>query len=73
MTSSPLMPDQSSKSPDVSEKETEQTPAPALWLQLSLILRAFWNSPERNKVVLLVAGSFQFTVCKFGVPGPANR
>ena len=55
MTSSPLMPDQSSKSPDVSEKETEQTPAPALWLQLSLIFRAFWNSPERNKVVLLVA------------------
>jgi vitamin B12/bleomycin/antimicrobial peptide transport system ATP-binding/permease protein len=50
------MPDQSSKSPDVSEKETEQTPAPALWLQLSLIFRAFWNSPERNKVVLLVAG-----------------
>ena len=49
------MPDQSSKSPDVSEKETEQTPAPALWLQLSLIFRAFWNSPERNKVVLLVA------------------
>ena len=48
------MPDQSSKSPDV--KETEQTPAPALWLQLSLLFRAFWNSPERNKVVLLVAG-----------------
>jgi putative ATP-binding cassette transporter len=48
------MPDQSSKSPD--ENETEQTPTPALWLQLSLLFRAFWNSPERNKVVLLVAG-----------------
>src|SRR5215469_17972991 len=48
------MPDQSSKSPDANE--TEQTPAPALWLQLSFLSRAFWNSPERNKVVLLVAG-----------------
>jgi putative ATP-binding cassette transporter len=50
------MPDQSSKSPDVSEKETEQTPAPALWPQLSLIFRVFWNSPERSKVALLIAG-----------------
>jgi len=48
------MPDESSKSPDVSEKKTEQTPAPTLWLQLSLMFRAFWNSPERSKVLLLV-------------------
>ena len=50
------MPDQSSKSPDVSEKETEQTPPPALWKQMLVMFRGFWNSPERNNVVLLVGG-----------------
>ena len=50
------MPDQSSKSSDVSEKETEQSPAPDLWLQLWVMFRAFGNSPERNKILLLVAG-----------------
>jgi vitamin B12/bleomycin/antimicrobial peptide transport system ATP-binding/permease protein len=52
----PPMPDQSSQSPNVPQKKTEQIPAPALWQQLSVMFRAFWNSPERNRIVLLVAG-----------------
>jgi len=59
------MPDQTTKSSASSAANADQ--ASALFPLISIMFRAFWASPERNRIILLAAGVvFVISLTAFG-------
>jgi putative ATP-binding cassette transporter len=50
------MPDQTTKRSHVARKDADQAAPPPLLPQVSIMFRAFWASPVRNRIILLGAG-----------------